>query len=142
MLLEEFFHLLLGHCCQHMMPFVIKTFLHHFIELTELVDALFQHVYIVFLKLNPLWAPLLTNPTLASVLPDTAVLDVVATQHPCEDDFTHVVSHRISEKQIVCNLIDPDEKEGYFSWSLVLGLGERILLHSLLDSFNFETVQR
>ena len=62
------------------------------------------------MKLNPLLAPLLTDPTLASVLPNTTVLDVVAAQHSREDDFTQVVGHRISEKQIVCNLIDPDEE--------------------------------
>jgi hypothetical protein len=92
------------------------------------------------MELDSLSAPLLADPALVCVCPDVAALDVATTQHSGEDDLAHVTGCRISQQQIVGNLIDTNKEQRDFSRSLVLGLGQCILLHSLFDSLNFKTV--
>ena len=76
----------------------------------KFLDLLLKELLVLnVINLEDYFVPFLTNPTLDSIDPVLALLDIVMAKNTRENDLLHVASHRIFLKEVLSDLVDTHE---------------------------------
>ena len=65
--------------------------------------------------INDSFVPLLANPALSAVIPESSLFNFIVPKDARKDDVIHITGHRILNKKLVSHLVDSHEHESQFS---------------------------
>ena len=88
------------------------------------------------IKLKRKHWPVLTDPALVAISPESALLNLIITKYSCQNNIRHIACHWILFQQLRRYLINPHEHQGHLAlWPFLL-LFNNLFFGTLSLSFN------